>query len=126
MMYFNYAQLVFSSLVSALPLLLVWLAGAGLSIARWRRNPRVYKLALIGFSALIIQVLFQTAWVALSTFLHLEAGITTQFTFAADLAVNLIFIAFRLAGFLMVILAAFQGREGVPTQIAPVSQEVSS
>lgn len=126
MIYFNYAQLIFSSLIGSLPLLLVWLAGAGLSIARWKRNPRVYKLALIGFLALIIQVLFQTAWVTLSTYLHLETGMTAQFTFAADIAVNLIFIAFRLAGFLMIVMAIFKGRDNVPAEVAPVSQEVSS
>jgi hypothetical protein len=125
MMYFDYIHLMFSSLIGTLPLLLVWLAGAGLSIARWKRNPRIYKLALIGFSALIIQVLFQTAWVTLSTYLHIETGMTTQFTFAADIAVNLIFSAFRLAGFVLVILAIFQGRGIVPAKAAPIGEEVT-
>lgn len=123
-MYFNYVQLVLSSLVSDLPLLLVWLAGAGLSIARWRRYPRVCKLALTGFSALIIQVLFRTAWVALSTYLHVETGMTAQFTFAADIVVNLIFIAFRLTGFVLLILAIFHGRGSVSTRDRSVNQEV--
>ncbi len=125
-MYFNYVHLIFSSLVNSLPLLLVWLAGAGLAIARWRRNPRIYKLALLGFSALIIQALFRTAWAALSTFLHLETGMTAQYTFAADMVVNLIFIAFHLTGFVLVILAIFQGRGSIPAKSAPVSQEAAS
>lgn len=126
MMYFNYVNLIFSSLIGSLPLLLVWLAGASFAIARWKRNPRVYKLALIGFSALIIQILLQTAWLTLSTFLHVETGMTTQFTFAADLAINLIFIAFRLAGFVLVVMAIFQGRGGAPAKAAAVGQEVGS
>lgn len=125
-MYFNYVQLIFSSLVGSLPLLLVWLAGAGLAIGRWKRHPQVSKLALAGFLVLILQIILNTAWVTLSTYWHIETGMTVQFTYAADIAVNLAFIALRLAGFVLVVLAVFQGRRSAQTSPAQVSAEVAS
>jgi len=39
--------------VSQLPVLLAWLAGVGLALLHWRRNPRVALLALIAFILLL-------------------------------------------------------------------------
>ncbi len=125
-MFFNYVQLIFSSLVSSLPLLLVWLAGAGLAIGRWKRHPQVSKLALTGFLVLILQIMLSTAWVTLSSYWHFETGMTAQFTYAADIAVNLAFISLRLAGFVLIVLAVFQGRRGAHSGAAQVSAEAAS
>jgi hypothetical protein len=125
-MVFNYVQLIFSSLISSLPLLLVWLIGAGLTIAWWKRHPRVSKFALAGFLILIFQILLNTGWLTLSTYLHADRGTTWQFVYAADIAINLAFIALRLAGFVLVVLAVFQGRGSIQTSASLSSEEVAS
>ena len=116
MFYYNYVRLIFSSLVGALPLLLVWLGGAGFAIARWKQHPRVSRLALVGFLILIVNVILDSAWFALFTRLEINQPESTQFVYAADMAANLVFLALRLTGFILVVLAIFQGR----TELAPV------
>jgi len=45
---------VITSMMMLAPNLIVWLAGVGLALARWRRHPRVSLLALIAFIVLIV------------------------------------------------------------------------
>ncbi len=110
MFYYNYIRLIFSSLVGSLPLLLVWLGGAGFAIARWRQHPRVSMMALIGFLILVLEVILNTAWFAVFADLGINSLSSAPFVYAADMAANLVFFALRLAGFVLVILAVYQGR----------------
>ncbi len=110
MFYYNYIRLIFSSLVGALPLLLVWLGGAGFAIARWKRYPRVARLALAGFLILILDIILNSAWFAMFTRLEINQPESTQFVYAVDMAASLVFFAVRLTGFVLVILAIYQGR----------------
>ena len=110
MFYYNYVRLIFSSLVGSLPLLLVWLGGAGFAIARWKQHPRVSRLALSGFLILILNIILNSAWFAIFADLGINSASSSQFVYAVDMAASLIFFALRLAGFVLVVLAVYQGR----------------
>jgi hypothetical protein len=126
MVFYDYLRLIFSGMLGALPLLLVWLAGAGLAIGRWKRHPRVSRTALTGFLLMIFSIILNALWLAIYGDISAGQPPAFEFVFATDLAASLILFSLQLGGFILVVLAVFGGRRGQPGLVQQKSEEAAS
>lgn len=126
MVFYDYLRLIFSGMVGALPLLLVWLAGAGLAIGRWKRHARVSRTALTGFLLLIFSFILNALWLAIYSDISAGQSQAFEFVYAIDLAASLILFSLQLGGFILVILAVFRDRLNQQPSTQPMSEEAAS
>jgi hypothetical protein len=100
-----------SVIAISIPVIIVWLIGIALSLSRWRRRPRVSKLALIACAVMIINTVVNrvlTIWMplAMRDYGWTSAQIGSIFT-----AIGIITALISAAAWALVICAIFGWRD---------------
>ena len=100
------------SLAAQLPVLLVWVAGAALALAHWRRHPRVSLLTLVGLGILMTNALvgtFLSVWLPMTA--RQEWGMSIQRMGYVLATVGFARSLIGAAGWSLVLAAIFTGRD---------------
>ena len=104
-----------TSLLTNLPLLIIWIVGIVIAIVRWKKSPRRSLLALIAFVIMmgihIVSVIFGNSFYLLAS----VNGMNYRMVSTISVIVNVFFSLVNTAGWVLVLLAIFGKSKGTNT-----------
>lgn len=118
----EYLSPILMRLLIELPLLLVWLAGIGLALARWRAHPRVSLLVTLACAISLVATVLATPLMILPMALREHGWAVTRIGFVMS-AVGLLLTIASASAWILVLAAVFSGRKPAPA--APLPAEIA-
>ena len=106
----SYFPAILAAQFAHLPLLVVWMVGIGIALARWSKHPRVSLLVVLALSGMLLLGVASTAIsVVVPQYLYRQ-GVTTARTGVVFAIIGLVTATLSAGCWVMVIVALFSGR----------------